>query len=167
MAKPGPKRRPLVERFWAKVDKKGPGECWEWTASLNNKGYGMIGRSGRRGTVLAHRVSWELANGPIPEGMCVLHHCDVRSCVNPHHLFLGTNKDNTCDAITKGRWVYPPHLYGEGNGFAKLTEQDVHEIRAMLARKVPQGVIAKKYKVHRSTIRLIEVGKNWSWLKEV
>jgi hypothetical protein len=95
-----PKARPLAERFWEKVDKSG--ECWLWTGALASNGYGRItpvtGVSAG-----AHRVSYELHNGPIPKGMMVMHSCDVPSCVNPDHLSLGTAKDNMADMWTKGR----------------------------------------------------------------
>lgn len=111
-----PARRPLADRFWEKVDRNGPvpphrpelGACWVWTRATNGGGYGKIG-SGAGGeaerTLLAPRVSWDLANGPIPDGLWVLHHCDNPPCVRPDHLFLGTAKDNTRDMIGKGRKV--------------------------------------------------------------
>ena len=95
------RKRPLVERFWEKVARAGAEECWLWTAGLGTDGYGSIGVS--RGAVRAHRVSWEIAFGAIPSGLCVLHKCDVRTCVNPSHLFLGTTQDNTADMVSKGR----------------------------------------------------------------
>lgn len=100
----------LAERFWEKVRRVGPSSCWEWTAHCDRRGYGEIGSSGNRGKphLRAHRVSWEIHNGPIPDGLFVLHRCDNRKCVNPHHLFLGTAKDNTQDMLAKGRGVEPP-----------------------------------------------------------
>lgn len=77
------------------------GECLIWTGSVKPVGYGQI-RHGAK-TLYTHRVSWELHFGPVPEGMCVLHHCDVRRCVRPEHLFLGTKADNTADMMAKGR----------------------------------------------------------------
>lgn len=92
-------QRAIAERFWAKVEKTDG--CWEWTAFVHPKGYGMfgVGREARR----AHRVSYEIANGPIPDGLCVCHSCDNRRCVRPDHLFLGTNQDNVDDKMRKGR----------------------------------------------------------------
>lgn len=99
---PGPKPRPLADRFWEKVDRGE--ECWTWKPefSRNPGGYGMFTpRHGAR--VGAHRISWELANGPIPPGMFVLHHCDNPPCVRPDHLWLGTHLDNMADMKAKGR----------------------------------------------------------------
>ena len=94
-------RRPLVERFWEKVVKTPT--CWLWTAAAQG-GYGVIGDPHRKGRVLrAHRVSWELHDGPIPSGMDVLHRCDTPACVRPDHLFLGTAADNIADMFAKGR----------------------------------------------------------------
>jgi hypothetical protein len=90
----------LTERFWAKVEKTD--ECWLWTGALVT-GYGQIAVSdGQRAT--AHRLSWEWENGPIPEGLQVNHHCDMRACVRPSHLYLGTQEQNMRDKMERGRW---------------------------------------------------------------
>lgn len=89
----------LADRFWAKVDRSG--ECWTWTASAHSFGYGRFG-IGRR-VFTAHRVAWELVNGPVPGGLHVCHRCDNPPCVRPDHLFLGTAKENLRDMIAKGR----------------------------------------------------------------
>lgn len=97
-----PLAAPLFERFWRYVA-KGDG-CWLWVGSKNGPGYGKIGAGGKGGrTVMAHRISWEIANGPVPEGLHVCHHCDVPACVRPDHLFVGTRSDNMRDAESKGR----------------------------------------------------------------
>lgn len=103
--RPGIKPTPLQDLFWPKVLKTET--CWLWTATLSNKGYGKIGVCNPRRVASAHRVAWELTHGPIPDGLWVLHKCDVRACVNPSHLFLGMAKDNTDDMNRKGRhpWV--------------------------------------------------------------
>lgn len=93
----------MEERFWPKVAKRGPDECWEWTASRTPQGYGKIGRRKGESPAIASRVSWEMHNGPIPDGLHVLHRCDNPPCVNPAHLFLGTNADNQRDMRAKGR----------------------------------------------------------------
>lgn len=90
-----------VERFHVKYDRKGDDDCWLWNAACQSAGYGAISVNGV--TTLAHRAAYQLAKGPIPEGMCVLHRCDVPGCVNPAHLFIGTKGDNTYDMIDKGR----------------------------------------------------------------
>ena len=93
---------PLVDRFWARVEKTAT--CWNWTGARLPKGYGMIGaRSWRDGWQCAHRVSWELHFGAIPDGLHCLHRCDNPPCVNPAHLWLGTNADNAADRDSKGR----------------------------------------------------------------
>jgi hypothetical protein len=100
----GPARRPLAERFWERV-KKGAG-CWLWTGYRMPNGYGRMGAGGwskNGGSLLAHRVSYELHKGSIPDGICVMHSCDNPRCVNPAHLSLGSQADNMADKARKGR----------------------------------------------------------------
>ncbi len=100
------KVRPLVERFWEKVEvRRREDECWEWHGA-KARGYGQIVKAGRGGKLLrAHRVSWELEHGPIPDGLIVRHRCDNRGCVNPSHLELGTRKDNNHDMSVRDRGI--------------------------------------------------------------
>lgn len=134
--------------FWAKVDKNGPNGCWVWTGA-KKRGYGAIGAGTK--VIQAHRVSWELTHGPLPDGNprdnCVLHHCDNRPCVNPEHLFVGTYKDNAADAQRKGR-----------NHRSRLTAEDVRAIRVSTE---PRPVLAKRYKVDTTAIWAAQTGRKW------
>lgn len=155
-------------RFWAKVDVRGPQECWPWTGSDDgNGGYGRF----KFGSVNigAHRVAWILTNGPIPagsgsHGTCVCHTCDRKRCCNPRHLFLGSHQDNMDDKRMKGRCV-TSGIRGEAHGMAKLSESDVIEIRA--ARGEPLGMVAARKGVSKATVSLIQNRKLWPHIAEV
>ena len=146
-----------MERFWSKVDKSG--DCWEWLAGKNKKGYGQFHIS--RKQLGAHRVSWELTNSEIPEGLCVLHRCDNPGCVNPDHLFLGTAQDNSDDKISKGR---DSRLKGEDLPQSKLTWKDVREIRSIYPL-LTQQQLATAYGVGQASIW--EIVHNMRWKVEV
>lgn len=148
----------LITRFWAKVDMRGPDECWEWTGARTSLGYGRFSIGAKR--CRSHRVAWELENGSIPDGMCVLHHCDNRRCVNARaHLFIGTQMDNLRDMTEKGRRAPMPDTRGEKSGKAKLTESDVREIREATGT---HNAIAKRFGVSRQAVGSIRSGMTWA-----
>ena len=153
----------LPRRFWSKVDRSG--DCWVWTGSRTRGGYGRFrvgSRSdGSRGLAPAGRVAWELANGPVPMGLLVLHRCDNPPCVRPDHLFLGTALDNSDDMIAKGR-AHHPSMAGERCGHAKLTSELAATIRARHAAGEQQRRLADEYGVSRATICLIVNGQRWA-----
>ena len=143
-----------MKRFWSKVHKGL--HCWEWQAAKRDDGYGCIKIAGK--SVQAHRQSYTLTNGPIPDGMLVLHKCDNRMCCNPDHLFLGTHQDNTDDMIAKGR-----HPHKETNGKSKLTQAIVDEARQLYAAGgVTLTTLAQKYGVTRQAIGDAVKGRSWS-----
>lgn len=148
-----------MDRFWSKVDMRGPDECWQWKAATCH-GYGQIRLNGH--TRYAHRVSWELANGPIPDGdgyhgTCVCHRCDNPLCVNPTHIFLGSNEDNQADMTRKGR-----RPRGSKIGNSKLIESVVADMRDRYARGVnTRSQLAKEYGVSLTTVCDIIKGKWW------
>jgi hypothetical protein len=125
--------------------------CWLWTRYVNNYGYGEIVEEGKK--VRAHRKAWELYRGPIPPDMCVCHKCDIRTCVNPDHLFLGTYADNQADMDAKGR-----RPRGSASGQSKLTEDQVSEI---LASRDSLSSAAKRFGVTFQTISYIRRRKGW------
>jgi len=148
--------RTLEERFWSMVT-RGPG-CWLYRKQRSSDGYGVFKMNGR--SVRAHRFSWELANGPIPDGLWVLHRCDTPRCVRPDHLFLGTPRDNVQDAIRKGRRRYEP-ARGEQNGSAKLSVAQVREARVRVAVGEPKASVARDFGVHPTTILRLVEGNTW------
>jgi len=158
------KRRPIAERFWPKVDVRGPEECWEWQGTREGaEGYGILFKerqaNGNPTTLKAHRLSYELNIGPIPDGLWVLHHCDNRPCVNPAHLYAGTARDNAIDRETRRRGRPQD---GGVNANAKLTAKQVDEIRSRYAAGgVTQDELAKEYAVIQPHISRIVRGETW------
>lgn len=149
------KATPLAERFWPKVDKGGPDDCWDWIAKRRISGYGVIQEAGRGSkALLAHRAAWILTNGPIPKGggyhgIIVMHTCDNRLCCNPAHLRLGTQADNVRDMDKKGRRVSKPPR-GEKHHNSKLTDSIVREIRSS---NLSNAEWARRLGVTRQAIR--------------
>jgi hypothetical protein len=156
----GPLAPPEV-RFWRHVDKSG--ECWVWTGHKHRFGYGLFALSGRQ-RVTAHRFSFYLSNGPIPDELCVCHKCDNPSCVRPNHLELGSQAYNVKDMWSKRR-ANPGWAGGEKNGMSKLTEEAVRDIRSRYATgKVSQYALAREYGVTRPLIGMIVRGQIWQHL---
>lgn len=149
-----PNRRPLRERFLEKFVVSETG-CWEWTGLKGKWGYGTIGYDRR--TCLAHRIAYELFKDPIPQGLLVLHRCDNPGCVNPDHLFLGTNDDNMRDMAAKGR-----STKGSRNTESKLTEEIVARMRDRHARGESYVSIARAYGVNETTARRAIRGLTWT-----
>lgn len=166
-------RQTLAERFWAKVLKTD--SCWLWTGAGEPGNYGRIGGTGSdRRMHQAHRVSWELHNGPIPDGMFVCHNCpggDNRRCVNPAHLFLGDHEANMIDRTKKGRTARGdrsgPHAHpermarGERNGSAKLNAESVRTIRARLQAGGTVASLAREFRISEPVMYKIKHGQLW------
>lgn len=148
-----------VNRFWKRVDVRSHDECWEWRGGIGKKGYGHISVNGK--TIMVHRFSFEIHFQSIPNGLQVLHACDNTVCVNPNHLFLGTNLDNMRDKAKKKRGNAPR---GERHGNHKLTEKQVLEIRE-LSKNNSQIKIASMFGVSSKHISDILNFKKWSWMK--
>lgn len=140
---------------WDRVDCSGGSDaCWPSSYTKSKRGYGVAAFRGH--SIAAHRLAWIATNGPIGAGLCVLHRCDNPPCCNPEHLFLGTRRDNSHDAIRKGR-----NAFGERNGIAKLRAKDVVEIRADIARGLTLVEIAAKFGVTPQNIGAIKRGRSW------
>ena len=145
----------LRERFLTKVCPDASSGCWLWQGEVRPDGYGVTSLDGRE--LRAHRVAWMLFRGEIAPGVVVCHKCDVRACVNPEHLFLGTVADNSQDMLNKGR-----SSRGERHHSAKLTEDQVSRIKTMLAEgRLYISEIAREFGVTPSTIQGIKQGKSW------
>lgn len=150
-------KRPLLERFNEKWCPEPFSGCWLWMAGMFRNKYGQIFTAeGEPG--YAHRVSWELHRGEIPKGLCVLHKCDTRPCVNPDHLFLGTLDDNMKDAARKGRMKKRYNLGLIPHG-GSLTLEDVRFIRAN--PDMCAGCLAKQFGVEYRAIVHVREGKTW------
>jgi DNA-binding CsgD family transcriptional regulator len=139
-------------------------DCLLWTGSKDYSGYGRCGVAFARHIHFAHRMSWFLANGPFDRRLRVLHRCDTPSCVNPAHLFLGTQADNVADMTAKGR-NRSPQRFGEANPVSKLTEAQVREIRRMKDEGVcSQAEISRRFGVSPMTVSRAVRGQSWSHL---
>ena len=145
-----------AKAFWSKAAIKDNDECWEWQHAIQSKGYGAVG-IGNGKVALAHRVAYQLAKGEISPGLCVLHKCDNRKCINPNHLFLGTNRDNIDDMVKKGR-----QLSGERHPKAKLNIEKVKSIRALYSTgNYSYADLAKEFGIVPSYAKDVIKGDYW------
>lgn len=164
--------RSLEDRFEGLTEWEPNSGCRLWTASANERGYGLVKAWGR--TRLAHRVAWVMERGPIPKGLQICHRCDTPSCVNVQHFFLGTQAENLADMIRKGRSAtgdrssarrHPEALSrGERHKWAKLTEEQVKEIRRDYVWRSPTNglkALGRRYDVDHKTIWFIVARKTW------
>lgn len=163
---PKRKHEPLIDdRFWAKVVKTDT--CWLWAGYVMPNGYGQVRREGK--AYLCHRWAWKITYGHLPDNKVVAHVCDVRNCVNPDHLWLGTQEDNLLDMYRKGRAIpfagIRPDNRGERQGRATLTDKQVLEIRNLaVTSSLSHQAIANLYGVRRQTVSRVLAGDTWSHL---
>lgn len=152
--KPAHGTKPLLERFWEKVEIRSDKECWEWKACINKRGYGffMLGRT----SVVAYKCAWYFVKGDVPEGLLLRHTCDNTKCCNPYHLIPGTVQDNSDDMVSRGR-----SMKGVKNPLAKLDDQKVREIRLKGLYK-KQTELSQEYGVTRRVIRMVLNRETWS-----
>ena len=163
-----PKGRVLatpIDRVLTRVEQITESGCWIFMGATNDNGYGIVGKGGRgAGNDRAHRITYQYFIGDIPKGIFVCHHCDVPSCCNPHHLFLGTNQDNVRDMRNKGRGSNPPrnpHVVGELHPNSKFTEADIREMRKLRSEGQTCVQIAKIYSTNDATVWKIVNRQKW------
>lgn len=146
------------QRFWQRIIKNSSDECWQWDGCKNAFGYGTIRAEGK--TFLAHRFSFKLAHGKLPNGLCICHTCDNPECCNPKHLFAATHDDNMKDRKRKGHYR---DIHGENHPRARLTKQDVNAIRTIFsAGNITKTELAKRYGVSITHIGYIISNKSWN-----
>lgn len=142
-------------RFWEKVNRKTDSECWNWIGAIGSDGYGIVGINSN--VYRAHRIAYYIHFKKDPNTLLVCHKCNNPPCVNPYHLFLGTQQDNMQHAFNIGR----RNQNGSSNPMSKLTESDIHKIRE-LNQSISQARIAKLFNVTTGAINQILTGKTWS-----
>lgn len=137
--------------------------CWYWIGARNDRGYGVIGRGSRKqGIIKAHRIAYELFYfTKLEKDKCVCHTCDNPACVNPQHLFIGTQADNVADMIAKGRNVLPPIRRGNKSNLARLNDKKISQIRKLANGGSSSRKIAKQFEVSNTTILQVVQRKSW------
>lgn len=148
---------PTIDRLMSKI-RFGASDCWYWIGSINRLGYGVFAAEGE---VKAHRVSYKLFNGQIPEGAKVMHTCDTRCCVNPAHLVTGTQAENIADMVAKGR-ASGGDVRGERNPMAKATAAMVTQIRDAVAAGAKQIDVAREHGLSKMTVSRIVRKESWN-----
>ncbi len=149
------------EDVWKRINKKSDEECWNWIGVISKTGYGHMRINYKHH--LVHRIVYKEICGSIPEGMCVLHKCDNRSCCNPKHLYIGTYKDNSCDMINRGRKA---SQIGEKNNASKLTNEEINQIKFLFSTgKYFQKELGKMFGVTQSNISCIVRDVTWKFIK--
>lgn len=149
-----PNKRPLEDRFWDKV--AFGMDCWGWFGAVDKNGYGQTYAHGKQ--LKAHRVSYEMHYGKIPDGLMVLHKCDNPGCTRPCHLFVGSNSDNMKDMASKGRGG---KSRGESHGMSKLTPSNVGDIRSMVASGISQREASRRFGVSYQNVWRIVHSETW------
>ena len=149
--------KPLEQRFWEKVQRKGESECWSWASAFGSKGYGIFWVGGTRRNDMAHRVAYELTHTKIPEGLLVRHSCDNPSCVNPNHLLLGTQKDNVRDALERNRAAVGERNKGGGNVLSAEKARGVYAMRG----RATMIQTAAMFNIGKTTVGHVWNGRTW------
>ena len=147
-----------ISRFWSRVERRGPDDCWLWHGALNESGYG-VGWTGER-TRLAHRIAWFLTHGEWPSD-CLCHACDNPRCCNPAHVFEGSRADNLADMRAKGRQAPMPLIRGEQHPKTPLKERDVATIRAA-SGKGCVAAMARQFGISTTAVSNIRNRKSWA-----
>lgn len=156
-------RSPLgdAQRFWNLVTVGEPDACWPWKGSRGKSGHGKF--TVDRYSEHAHRAAWKFAFGDLPAGVCVLHRCDNPPCCNPRHLFTGSRADNIRDMIVKGR---DRKAHGAANGLAKLTDDQVREMRRLYAEGAYQRTLAKRFGISQGAVSAIVTRRTWRHVED-
>lgn len=145
----------IIDKFYSRIEFRDNSDCWWWTGPKTPSGYGCFAPK-HKVMYSTHRLAWEINKGPIPTGMHICHICDNPPCVNPDHLFIGTNQDNVNDRVAKGR-----QQRGQSHGQSILTEDHITQIRALVHYGVKQTTLARMFGVKRSTVNEAVLYHTW------